>query len=152
MAGYLDYWCSLDITGTTERNILTSQLESEFPDFEPMVETLIKAREERRLETARELEPIKACIFTSYQQQAGKPGLHVTPQLLEKMHEKAHQQAIIIRENKEQERANACHCQICHEMDAVWDLRYLNGQKATLVFSCIITNCLLTELVAKFPV
>jgi len=63
MAGYLDYWCSLDITGTAERDILTVQLETEFDNVDSMVEALIQARQERRLEIARELAPIKARIL-----------------------------------------------------------------------------------------
>lgn len=62
MAGYLDYWCSLDITGSAERDSLTVALETEFEDFERIVDTLIEERQKRRREIAAELVPIEAAI------------------------------------------------------------------------------------------
>ena len=66
MAGYLEYWCSLDITGTAERDILTSQLETEFDNVDRMVDVLIEAREERRREIAREVASIEARLLYVY--------------------------------------------------------------------------------------
>lgn len=62
MAGYLDYWCSLDITGSAERDSLTVALETEFEDVDRMVDCLIDERQKRRREIALELVPIEAGI------------------------------------------------------------------------------------------
>ena len=66
MSRYLDHWCSLEITGSAERDTLTAQLETEFENVDSMVETLIEAREECRCEIAHELAPIEACILYVY--------------------------------------------------------------------------------------
>lgn len=62
MTGYLDYWCSLDVTGSAERESLSFHLESEFEDWERMVDRLIIEQQKRREEIASELVPIEASI------------------------------------------------------------------------------------------
>ncbi|KAE9387705.1 hypothetical protein BT96DRAFT_948166 [Gymnopus androsaceus JB14] len=96
MAGYLDYWCNLDVTGTAERDILTFQLKTEFEDFKRMVDTLIQAREERRREIARELEPLEVRFFGHYYAEATTRGMDLTPLLLENMHALAHRKAVTV--------------------------------------------------------
>ncbi|KAE9403290.1 hypothetical protein BT96DRAFT_936476 [Gymnopus androsaceus JB14] len=125
MSGYLDYWCSLEITGSAERNTLTAQLETEFENVNSMVETLIEVREERRREIACELAPIEAHILSSYHDEATTQGVVVTPQLLEKMRATAHQKALLVRDAREQERAAAR----CRKYAAERYRRMVNGQK-----------------------
>ncbi|KAE9390627.1 hypothetical protein BT96DRAFT_1002070 [Gymnopus androsaceus JB14] len=96
MAGYLDYWCNLDVTGTTECDILTFQLETEFEDFERMVDTLIQAHEERRHEIACKLEPLEVCFFGHYYAEATTRGMDLTLLLLENMHALAHRKAVAV--------------------------------------------------------
>ncbi|KAE9387207.1 hypothetical protein BT96DRAFT_948554 [Gymnopus androsaceus JB14] len=106
-AGYLDYWCSLDITGSAERDSLTVALETEFEDFERIVDTLIEERQKRRREIAAELVPIEAAIYSSLCDEAHSRGLCLTLQIEDKLHEMAHAKAVILREQRERERARA---------------------------------------------
>ncbi|KAE9384575.1 hypothetical protein BT96DRAFT_1007934 [Gymnopus androsaceus JB14] len=107
MAGYLDYWCSLDITGSAERDSLTVQLETEFEDVDRMVDCLIAEWQKHRAEIAAELLPIEATIYSSLCHDATSRGLILTVQLEARLHERAHEKAIVIREAREQERARA---------------------------------------------
>ena len=62
MAGYLDYWCSLEITGSAERDSLTAALETEFEDVDCIVNCLVEEREKRRREITPELISIEARV------------------------------------------------------------------------------------------
>lgn len=55
---YLDYWCSLDITGTSERETLMLALD----DDEGLVDCLIEERHKRRIEISCKLQPIERDI------------------------------------------------------------------------------------------
>ncbi|KAE9385173.1 hypothetical protein BT96DRAFT_1007294 [Gymnopus androsaceus JB14] len=129
MAGYLDYWCSLDITGSAERDSLTVALETEFEDVDRMVDCLIDERQKRRREIALELVPIEAGIYTSLCNEASNRGLIFTPQLQEKLHDTAHAKAIVIREEREQEGARARMRARQREREAERLQRRLNGEK-----------------------
>lgn len=52
---YLDYWCSLDVTGSAERETLMVELDED----ERLVDCLIEERRKRRLEIAARLAPIE---------------------------------------------------------------------------------------------
>ncbi|KAE9394159.1 hypothetical protein BT96DRAFT_998793 [Gymnopus androsaceus JB14] len=107
MAGYLDYWCSLDITGSAEHDSLTVQLETEFEDVERMVDCLIAEQQKCCLEIESELVPIKASIYSSLCHESASCGLILTDQLQAKLHGTAQEKAIVVREARERERARA---------------------------------------------
>ncbi|KAE9390050.1 hypothetical protein BT96DRAFT_946436 [Gymnopus androsaceus JB14] len=108
MTGYLDYWCSLDVTGSAERESLSFHLESEFEDWERMVDRLIIEQQKRREEIASELVPIEASIYSSSLcVEATSHGLILTPQLEARLREMAQEKAIVFHKARELERARA---------------------------------------------
>lgn len=55
---HLDYWCSLEITGPSERAILMLELDGD----EDLVECLIEERRQRRVEIEKKIQPLEIQI------------------------------------------------------------------------------------------
>ncbi|KAE9399618.1 hypothetical protein BT96DRAFT_939298 [Gymnopus androsaceus JB14] len=126
MAGYLDYWCSLEITGSAERDSLTAALETEFEDVDHIVNCLAEEREKRHREIAPELISIEARVYSALCDEASSCGHSLTLQFQEKLRETAHAKAINIWETRERERARARTKARQRELAAE---RELNGDK-----------------------
>ncbi|KAE9387565.1 hypothetical protein BT96DRAFT_1004981 [Gymnopus androsaceus JB14] len=98
---YLDYWCSLDVTGSAERETLMVELDED----ERLVDCLIDERRKRHLEIAARLAPIEREIYTDLCNDCSRRGVIVTPDVEQRLREAAHDKAVIILQNKDQEHA-----------------------------------------------